>query len=465
MKKTLMISALAAALSTSVIGVASAATPQQTTATAPFNVMVNDSSIQVRSIQANGTTLVSLRDIGSATGALFVVNVKSGVTAYIQGHSVELHAGSAAAMVDGEQVDLQQAVVSVNGSYYISIEDFVGAFGVDGAMDDAGKAWIDSVERIHADTISWINAGQLLASTLSDEGRTDYIVDAKTSAFTKVLSSDSASELSVSPDGKKAAYTDDDGAVYVIDLTSKSFNSQTVTADNSIKPELVWSADGSAIYFLQSDKGTVIQKLNVADGKLTQVLSDKVDYKSNLSVSTDGTKFFYVVSKPGAVTADANKPVDVDDVAIDTTGTEPQIYFFDASVKDAAAGTKLTSSTDDKIFVGAAADGSKAYYISAVDGQPSSLVAVAQDKTVTKLIGDKDVLQAAFAGDKIYALTDAGEQTALYEVDAVSGTSKLIANLDGNVSEVVAAPGAPAAVVIDDMTYVVDGGSLMKVTK
>ncbi|QHW33925.1 hypothetical protein GZH47_26085 [Paenibacillus rhizovicinus] len=464
MKKTLMISALAVALSTSAIGVASAATQQQTSASVPFNVMVNDSNIQVRSVQANGTTLLSLRDLGSATGALFVVNVKSGVTAYIQGHSIELHAGSTAALVDGEQVDLQQAVESVNGSYYIAIDDFLNAFGLDGAVDDAGQVWIDAIEKIHADNISWINSSQLLASSLTGEGRTDYIVDAASGKFTKVLSSDSASELTVSPDGKKAAYTDEDGVVYVIDLTSKNFSSQTVSTDISIKPELVWSADSSAIYFLQTDKGTVIQKLTIADGKLTQVMNDKVDYKSSLNVSADGTKFFYVVSKPGTVTADANKPVDVDDVAIDNTGTEPQVYLFDSSVKDAAAGTKLTSTTDDKVFVGALADGSKAYYVSVVDGQPSSLVAVAADKTVTKLIGDKDVLQATLAGNKIYALTDAGEQTALYEVDTVSGAVKLIGNLAGNVSEVVAAPGTPAAVVIDDATFVIQGSTLVKVT-
>ena len=62
----------------------------------------------------------------------------------------------------------------------------------------------------------------------------------------------------------------------------------------------------------------------MADGTLTKVLEDKVDYKANLSVSTDGTKFYYTVTKPGAVTAPDGKPVDADDVAIDTTGTEPQ---------------------------------------------------------------------------------------------------------------------------------------------
>ena len=58
------------------------------------------------------------------------------------------------------------------------------------------------------------------------------------------------------------------------------------------------------------------------------MLDDKVDYKSNLSVSADGRIFIYTVIKPGAVTADGSKPVDSDDVAIDMTGTEPQVYSF-----------------------------------------------------------------------------------------------------------------------------------------
>ena len=138
--------------------------------------------------------------------------------------------------------------------------------------------------------------------------------------------------------------------------------------------------------------------------------------------------------------------------------------LYDASVKESAP-AKLTTTADDKIFVGAAADGSKAFYVSVEDGKPSSLVAIAKDKTVKKLIEDKDVLQATIAGDKIYALTDAGEQTGLYEVDTVAGTSKLVRNLDGNVSEVVAAANAPVAVIVDDQTFVIQGDTLSKITK
>ncbi|RAP77678.1 stalk domain-containing protein [Paenibacillus montanisoli] len=461
MKKTLMISALAAALGTSAAGAASAAAaPNATT----VDLMINDQAIHVRSIQAGSQALYSLRDLGAAAGALFEVNVKAGVTAYFNNQAIELHAGSNAALVDGEPLDLLQAVQSVNGSYYVSLEDFVSAFGLDAFQDASGKISIDAIGKVHADNIRWLNADHLLAAQLTEEGRIDYIVDARTGAYKKLINAGDASELTVAPNGQAAAYTNNDGIVFVIDLTKKFLTPKAISSDNSIKPELVWSADSKSIFFLQGDKGSVIAKMNVADGKISKVLDDKVDYKAGLAVSADGTKFYYTVTKPGAVTADANKPVEEDDVNIDNTGTEPQIYYFDASAMKDGKAVKLTSLTDDKVFVGAAADGSKAYYVSVEENKPSSLVAVAADKTVTKVIGNKDVLQATIAGDKIYALTDAANGVEVVEVTLATGAVASLGSVEGNVSEVVAAAGTPTAFVIDDAVYVNWNGTLKKVT-
>lgn len=463
MKKTLMISALAAALSTTATGVVSAATAKQVTSAATtLNVMVNDTAVHVRSIQADGGTLISLRDLGSVLGAYFVVNVKAGVTAYYDLHSIELHNGSNEAIVDGEAVTLTHAVQNVGGSYYIAFEDLLSVIGLDGNVDAAGKMYVDAVQKVHADAASWIDAGHLLVSELTETGRNDYIVDAQTGAYRLILSSESASELTVSPNGALAAYTDEDGIVNVIDLKNPIAGSKQLSKDNSIKPELVWSADSSAIYFLQGDKGTVIAKMNVADGAISTVLSDKVDYKSSLSVSKDGKKFFYVVTKPGTVTADASKPVDADDVAIDSTGTEPQVFSFDASATDGKP-VQVTSQTDDKVFVGTTTDGSKGIYVSVVDGKPSTLVAVKADKTSTTLIGDKDVLAATIVEDTVYALViNADDTTSLIKVDVASGKTEELSKSDAEVSEVIAAPGTPVALYADGAVQIVNG---KKVTK
>lgn len=461
MRKTILVTALAAALSTSAISVVSASAGTTKIETLQYSLFVNDAATTVRTITVNGVSLVSVRDLGTAVGALFVINPAGGVTAYFQGHAISLNASSKQAVVDGNAVDLQAAVEQVSNSYYIKLEDFAQALGVDTSVDEAGKVWVDAVQKIQADQASWIDAGHLLASQITEDGRIDYVVDSATGSYKQLLNSTEASDLTIAPNGSKAAYTDQNGAVFVIDLAKH--NTVQLTTDNTIKPELVWSADSSSIYFLQGDKGSVIAKLNPADGTITKVLEDKVDYKSNLSVSADGKSFIYTVIKPGAVTADASKPVDSDDVAIDMTGTEPQFYSYDSSVKDAKP-VKLTATADDKIYVGANADASKAIYVSVEDNKPSSLISVAKDKTVTKLIDDKDVLQAVIAGDVVYALVDGAEES-IYEVNLTSGAKKLVSNVPADVSEIIAAPGTPLAVVQNGQVLVSQNGAWKKVTK
>ncbi len=461
MRKTILVTALAAALSTSAISVVSAAAGTTKIQTQQASLFINDAATTVRTITVNGVSLVSVRDLGTAVGALFVINLEGGVTAYFQDHAIKLNASSKQAVVDGMAFDLEAAVEMVSNSYYIKLEDFTRALDVDTSVDDAGKVWVDAVRKIQVDQASWIDAGHLLASQITEDGRIDYIVDAANGNYKQLMDSTEASDLTVAPNGMKAAYTDQSGAVYILDLANHS--TIEVTSDTTIKPELVWSADSSSIYFLQGDKGSVIAKLS-ADGTISKVLDDKVDYKSNLSVSADGKSFIYTVIKPGAVTADGSKPVDSDDVTIDMTGTEPQLYSFDSSVKDGKP-AKLTKTADDKIFVGTNVDASKAVYVSVEDNKPSALISAAKDSTVTKLIDDKDVLQAVIAGDVVYALVDGASEESIYEINLTSGAKKLVANVPADVSEVIAAPGGLLAIVQDGKVLVSHNGAWKKVTK
>jgi Tol biopolymer transport system component len=462
MKRTIAVSILAAAVSASAAGGVQAASVKHTAVAEQLTALVNDAAVNVRSVKLNGITLYSVRDLGTAAGALFVVTGPGAVTAYFQGHAIELHSSSKQVTVDGAAGELQTAIENVANSYYMTIDDFAAAFSVTAAIDETGKIVVDAVDKLQdVDSVSWIDAGHLLASKLTEEGRTDYLVDAATGKYTELLKSSGASDLVVSPNGQKAAYTDESGAVYVLDLATKQ--SSIVSSDSSIKPELVWSSDGGSIYFLQGDKGSVIAKLSLADGKISKVLEDKVDYKANLAVSADGTKFIYTVTKPGAVKADSSKPVEQDDVAIDMTGTEPQVFRFDSSVKDGKP-EQLTSGTDDKVFVGAAADGSRAFYVSAAENALSKLVAVGSDKQSSTLIGDKDVLEAVQAGDKLYALVDNGNGSAVVEVDAAGNKKELYA-VSADVSEVIASSGTPVAIVENGKVQVEQGGKWKSVTK
>ena len=266
MRKTILVTALAAALSTSAISVVSAAAGTSKIQTQQASLFINDVATTVRTITVNGVSLVSVRDLGTAVGALFVINPEGGVIAYFQDHAIKLNASSKQAVVDDMAVDLQAAVETVNNSYYIKLEDFTRALDVDTSVDAAGKVWVDAVQKIQADQASWIDAGHLLASQITDAGRIDYIVDAANGNYKKLMDSTEASDLTVAPNGMKAAYTDQSGAVYILDLANHS--TIEVTSDTTIKPELVWSADSSSIYFLQGDKGSVIAKLS-ADGTIS----------------------------------------------------------------------------------------------------------------------------------------------------------------------------------------------------
>ncbi|MBW7454938.1 stalk domain-containing protein [Paenibacillus sepulcri] len=462
MKKTLVITAIAAAVSTSAVGVVSAAQAQQIVATQQSLISINDNSVNVRSVTLNGQTLLSLRDLGTAAGIYFEENGR-GITAIYSEHMAALSGSSKEVSVDGSVIQLQNAIENVNNSYYITLEDFASAFGAETTVDSAGQVSINTVQLVKdINRTVWIDSSRLLASQITDDGRTDYVVDAATGAYTELLKSTDASDLVVAPNGQKAAYTLETGEVYTVDLSTKQ--ASVVSSDQSIKPELVWAADSSAIYFLQGDKGSIISKLNLADGAITNLLDDKVDYKANLNVSADGKQFYYTVTKPGAVTADANKPVEEDDVAIDMTGTEPQIFTYDSSVKDSKP-VGLTTAADDKIFVGTAADGSKAFYVSIEEGKPSSLVSIAKDKTAAKLVDDKDVLQAVMAGSKIYAVVDNNDSELVYEIDTATGAKTELYTIPSSVTDLLAASGTPVAVVADGQVSVNQNGQWKKVTQ
>ncbi|GGD52633.1 stalk domain-containing protein [Paenibacillus nasutitermitis] len=461
MKKKLFLTAFAAAVSTSAVSAVSASQLQKSVAIQQTSFVINDAAVPVRAVSLNGVSYVSLRDLGTVAGIYFEVGGK-GITAIFNEHMAELRALSREVVVDGSVIELKNAIENINNAYFITLEDFTSVFGAETTEDEAGQVAISTIQMVKdADRVVWIDSQRLLASVITEDGRVDYVVNAATGAYTELMKSTDASDLVVSPNGQKAAYTLESGAVYTVDLASKQ--TSVVTSENSIKPELVWSADSSAIYFLQGDKGSVIAKLNLADGTITKVLEDKVDYKSNLSVSADGTKFYYTVIKPGAVTADASKPVEEDNVAIDMTGTEPQIIHYDAAVKDGKP-SALTTTNDDKIFVGSASDGSKAFYVSVEEGKASSLISIAKDKTAVKLIEDKDVLQAVMAGDKIYAVTDNGSNETVYEVDTATGAKKELYTIPGSVTELLAASGTPVAVIADGQVSVNQNGTWKKVT-
>lgn len=461
LKKASIVSTVAvAAVATSVSAVSAA----ESNAVATSAFTINGVSANLHTFSANGATQVALRELGTQLGA-GVTAGSDGYTVELNGHVVELKLNSKVAKVDGVDQQWSAPVSKVGDAAYADLKALVEALGASLEAGQDGTTWIDANLLQGADRVQWLDANRLIASQDTEDGRVDYLVNAKTGSFVKLSLAAGASELAIAPNGHVAAYTNEAGEVYIVELNSRlSFK---VSADTNIKPELVWAADSSAIYFLQGDKGSVIAKLDLKAEKISVILDDKVDYKSNLGVSNDGKTFTYTVTKPGTVVADANKPVDEDDVSIDTKGTEPQVYAYtvDPSNKDNKP-VQLTTSTDNKVFFSTAADGSSVSFVSVGtdDAALSKLLSVAKDKTTKTLFDKADVYDAAQSGSSLILLTAGeGDNEAIYEVDA-SGNSKLLYSVSGNVSEVVAKDGA-LAIVDDGRVYVNVGGQWKPTTR
>ncbi|SFE15536.1 hypothetical protein SAMN05216378_2521 [Paenibacillus catalpae] len=436
MKKAVVISVLATAIGAAAVTpvmAQSAVQSAQAVQIGSITVSVNGQPAAIRTIDAQGVTLASVRDLAKALEASLNV---TGSTITVQlNHNV---------------VNLSDAV-TVNGTAFVEPVSFLTKLGV--GYSNGNITSIKFLENV--DQVTWVNASKLIASKTVDTGREDYLVDAATGKNELLLTSSDTSELIVSPDGSKAAYSEADGTVNVIDLSTKQ--STKVSTDTSIKNEMQFSADGSSIFFFQGDKNSVICKLSLADGAVTKVLEDKVDYKANLTVSADGTKVAYLLIKQPVVTGDSTD-VDKDDVNIDPTGTETQAYFYDSAKSDNKP-VQLTKDTSDKAFLELSADGSKAYFVSINDDAVGSVASVdTATLAAASVYSAEDVYQLNQAEGKLILLTAKGEANSISALDPATGTASKLYGVSDNVTElIVSGKGDIAAISSGQLAVPVNG--------
>lgn len=465
MKKALVVSMLAATLgATSAASVfAQTAPAMQAVQFSQTTFNINSNPFVLRTIDAQGATLVSVRDFAKAIGASLKLT-DNAIQVTLDGVTAEVNASAKSVSVNGASA--AAAIATVQHTVFADPSALVEALG--GTYDEqADMPSIATVEQLEfVERAVWAGANRFIVSNSSEEGREDYLVNAAAGKYELLLSSVDTSDLVVSPSGQQAAYTAADGTVHVIDLNSKQ--SKQVSADTSIKNELQWSQDGMSLFYLQGDKSSVIAKVSLADGAVSKVLEDKVDYKANLDVSADGTIFAYTVNKQPKVTADSSKDVELDDVAIDATGTEAQVYYYNSAAADNKP-VQLTKDTDDKVFIKLDADGSHAYYVSLTADEASIGKLASVDKAgsaVQAVFADKDVYQLAPGAGRLYLLTADGETSnAVYEFDPVTGTSKLIQTVSDSVSEIIVSRHGHIAALVDGQLAVAVDGKWKNITK
>ncbi|MEK3884798.1 stalk domain-containing protein [Paenibacillus sp. PL2-23] len=463
MKKTVMVSMLAAAISAAAVTPVLAQTTSQQAMTFEIATFyVNANPVDIRTIMAGGQTLASVRDLVDAMGAKLHITSSKAILVYANDHFLELQAGSSTIYVDGEEQMLATPVTQVAYTNFIDPAAFAEALGA--KYEDNHISTIEMLDGV--EQAVWVNGSQLLASNSVGEGREDYLVDAMTGAYELLLASEGASGLVLSPDGSKAAYSDADGIVYTIDLATKK--QMKISDDATIKNELTWAKDGSALFFLQGDKSSVIAKLSLADGTVTKVLDDKVDYKMDLQVSADGKQFTYYVVKQPKVTADSSKEVELDDVAIDATGTEPQIYYYDGSFANTKP-VQLTKDATDKAFLAFAADGSQVSYINMTADEESVGQLLTVDnkgmKASKPVFTKKDVYQLTQSGGMLYVLTAYGPTTnGIYEINPATGASQFISFVSDSAMELVISDESHVAAIVDGQLQVSVQGKWKNIT-
>lgn len=443
MKKAVVISVLATALGAAAVTPVMAQSATQSVQAVQIGsttISINGTAVAIRTIDASGVTLASVRDLAKALEAS--LNVAGGTIKVQLNHNI---------------VSIDDAV-TVNGSAFVEPVSFLSKLGVGYSQGN-----ITTIKLLQdVDQVTWVNASKLIVSKSGDTGREDYLVDAATGKNELLLTSSDTSELIVSPDGSKAAYSEEDGTVNVIDLSTKQ--STKVSTDTSIKNEMQFSADGSSIFFFQGDKNSVICKLSLADGSVTKILEDKVDYKANLSVSADGTKVAYFQIKQPVVKNDATD-VSKDDVTIDPTGTETQAYFYDSAKGDNKP-VQLTTDKNDKAFLELSADGSKAYFVSINDDTVGSVASVdTASIEAASVYSAEDVYQLNQADGKLVLLTAKGDANSISALDPATGTASKLYSVSDGVSELIVSGKGDIAAISNGQVAVPVNGKFTTITR
>jgi Tol biopolymer transport system component len=287
----------------------------------------------------------------------------------------------------------------------------------------------------------WLDDHRLLVTNENDEV-VDYIVDLQ--AKTHAVFIPGVANLTVSPNGTKAAYINENSEVILVDMNT--IVEKKLSEDKNFKTDLQW-ADDETLIFISGDKSDKIVKLNVSDGKLTDVVADKVEYKQDLRVSKDGKRILYSVTKDGVVKLDGKQEV----ANVDTSNAVTQLYFFDTTATEAKP-VKLTNTPDNKVFADFLPDGRVVYVSADTDeNNPAILMAVQTNgKGMENLVTRINVDQAVVTADgRLLILAGTGDERGIYEVDPAQYRRSLLSKVDENTSGFQVSQHGIIAVTID----------------
>lgn len=378
---------------------------------------------KVEKIKWSEKDLYSIRDLAKAFSYSIKIDQNNQVILSKKGQTATFKLGQNTIIKNGKSTRVNTLPISVNGTAYADIKDLVSAFDGD-LLTLTGGPFVSTAGLISGDTYSpqWINNSTLLVTNETETDSNTYLISSKSK---KVLKNLGNSELTVSPDGERAVYSDESGFVYLIDLTTYKVTILN-REDDAAKFEFTWSPDGTKIFFIHGDKSDKISSININDGSISKVYQDSFAYKSDLRLSPDGKKILYSVGKEGTTKYSDEKNTDVD--GIDLTDTEAQLYllpFEGSEIKP----IQITNSKDNKVFPSFLRNGNIVFTSYDIEGNKLPILYVVDSNNLSSsLVSNKDIISSAVtAQGKIMILT--AENNGMFKISEVDVASKKVTEI------------------------------------
>ncbi|MEB3750704.1 stalk domain-containing protein [Geobacillus sp. FSL W8-0032] len=353
---------------------------------------VNGSTATIHGLVLGQTSFYSVNDVAVAFGATVHVDKKTSMVKVEKGNrTILFHPFSYVLNAGGKKISLPTAPFIQNGVPYINLSALVYALGGEIEKEDRFIATSGFIKGTSINP-QWIDQNTLLISR-PDEA-SSLLLDIRSRTAIRSINE---MDLTLSPDGKKAAYVDENGHLFIIDLSSNVV--KQIGDDDEVKTDFVWSNDGRSLYCIYGSNNEAIAVVSLETGSINKLIDDKVKYKTDLRLSPDGTKLLYTVANEGKTNYTDDQKTDVD--SIDTSGTDPQLFLVDLSSANKQP-TPLTSSPDNKVN-SAFLSNSEIVYVSAIDSETArpSLKRTRNGNEQT-LLADQNIIDAVVVKNRIY---------------------------------------------------------------
>lgn len=464
---------LASALVTSSVAVITAAaaeaSPKPAVANSGANqlkvvsgaVTIDGDKISLKTTVAGKTMLYSLRDLAGGLGVTIKQSGESLILTDSQGlHEVTLKAGSKSYSLDGATAQFTIAPQHVGSSLFVEPITLVQALG--GEVLETGE--LRSVARLSGQFAAPLfdAAGNIIVS--QEDAETAQLIKLGRSGQVEMFSDNgNVIGAAVSPDGSLAAFTDEEGALFLLNTASGRI--KPLGTDTSVKTDLAWSADGQKVYFIQGDKQEKIAYISLDTGKITQVLADKVENKSEVQVSADGKKLVYFVNVTGK--AETDKEGTEESLTIDYSQAGSQVFSLELGNPEAKP-VQLTQQLDNKIYLSLWSDGSVAYISADPDGKVENdtlKLIPADGSQIRNLVADVNVISSQSISGKLIVLAETADGISKWFEVSASGAKTELFSTNESVSDWIMASNGTIAFIAEGKVVVVQDGKVSELTK